>query len=106
MIARAGPAGGDAVSSASSAGGEGLGPSGFVARLAAALVLVYATSNPFGFSYAHWVVGAIGSEDPESLLGSAAAKFVAGVVLAIGLSWSHVSRRLTGQIDTDEVDDG
>ena len=25
-------------------------------------------------------------------------------VLSIGVSWSHVRRRLTGQIDTDEVD--
>lgn len=25
-------------------------------------------------------------------------------VLAIGLSWSHVRRRLSGQVDTDEVD--
>lgn len=26
-----------------------------------------------------------------------------GVLLGIGMSWSHVSRKLTGQIDTDEV---
>ena len=25
------------------------------------------------------------------------------LVLAVGMSWSHVSRRLTGQLDTDEV---
>lgn len=29
---------------------------------------------------------------------------VISVVLAIGMSWSHLSRRLTGQIDTDRVD--
>lgn len=29
---------------------------------------------------------------------------VIGVVLAAGMSWSHLSRRLTGQIDTDRVD--
>jgi hypothetical protein len=28
---------------------------------------------------------------------------VVSLVLAIGLSWSSVSRRLTGQMDTDEV---
>lgn len=27
-----------------------------------------------------------------------------GLVLAVGMSWSHVSRRLTGQADTDVVD--
>ena len=26
-------------------------------------------------------------------------------LLALGLSWSHVRRRLTGQIDVDEVDE-
>jgi TRAP-type C4-dicarboxylate transport system permease large subunit len=25
------------------------------------------------------------------------------IVLAIGMSWSHLNRRLTGQIDTDQV---
>lgn len=29
---------------------------------------------------------------------------VISVVLAVGMSWSHLSRRLTGQIDTDRVD--
>lgn len=29
---------------------------------------------------------------------------VASIVLAMGMSWSHVSRRLSGQVDTDEVD--
>ena len=28
---------------------------------------------------------------------------VVSLVLATGMSWSHLSRRLTGQIDTDEV---
>jgi lysylphosphatidylglycerol synthetase-like protein (DUF2156 family) len=27
-----------------------------------------------------------------------------GIVLSVGLSWSHISRRLTGQADTDVVD--
>jgi hypothetical protein len=30
---------------------------------------------------------------------------VLSVVLAIGLSWSHVRRRMTGQVDVDDVDD-
>jgi hypothetical protein len=29
---------------------------------------------------------------------------VAAAVLAIGMSWSHVRRRLSGQLDVDEVD--
>jgi hypothetical protein len=28
---------------------------------------------------------------------------VASIVLAMGMSWSHISRRLSGQVDTDEV---
>ena len=30
--------------------------------------------------------------------------FACGIVLAIGMSWSHIRRRLTGQADVDEVD--
>jgi hypothetical protein len=29
---------------------------------------------------------------------------VVAIVMSIGMSWSHTRRRLTGQIDTDEVD--
>lgn len=32
------------------------------------------------------------------------ALFVAAAVLAIGMSWSHLRRRLSGQLDVDEVD--
>lgn len=28
------------------------------------------------------------------------------LLLALGMSWSHIRRRLTGQIDTDDLDDG
>ncbi len=28
------------------------------------------------------------------------------VVMAVGVSWSHVRRRITGQIDTDDLSDG
>ena len=27
-----------------------------------------------------------------------------GILLVVGLSWSHLSRRLTGQVDADVVD--
>ena len=30
--------------------------------------------------------------------------FACAIVLAIGMSWSHIRRRLTGQADVDEVD--
>jgi hypothetical protein len=128
---------------------------GFGIRLAATLVLVLATYNPSGWSFAHWV------QDGFSNDGLGPEHFVAGVViligwvilltatqrsmgtfglileallfggivwllvdfgvlsidsvteftwviliilslmLAIGLSWSHVWRRLTGQFEVD-----
>lgn len=140
----------------------GIGPAGLLLRMLGALVLVYATFNPTGHSYFHWVVAPlIGMGAPSG--GSAALKFLAGVllvigwvvvlqatrrsigltgaflalalcggliwllieqhvvsptgsaaiahialvaiglVLGIGMSWSLFSRRLTGQVDTDQV---
>jgi hypothetical protein len=32
------------------------------------------------------------------------ALLVVATVMAVGMSWSHVRRRLTGQVDTDEVE--
>jgi hypothetical protein len=32
------------------------------------------------------------------------ALLVISIILAVGLSWSHLSRRLTGQVDADVVD--
>ena len=135
---------------------ERLSFAGFLLRLVAALVLVFATFNPTGHSYAHWVQGGWESPTPPmalaglvlltgwvvfgrstlraiGMLGTLlAAAFVAvvvwlvaswgwldpgnstaitwivlvalSVILAIGLSWSHLRRRLTGQADVDEVD--
>ena len=139
--------------------------SGFFARLAAALLLVYATYNPERFSYFHWVFqlrpgetgvsGLVHDFTPikafaglglvalwvvflqatRRSLGAGGALLVVGLfgctiwamiyygvisptsskaiahliliavslVLAIGLSWSHISRKLTGQMDTDNV---
>ncbi|RDV24163.1 hypothetical protein DXV75_15130 [Alteromonas aestuariivivens] len=28
------------------------------------------------------------------------------VILAVGMSWSHIRRNMTGQVDTDDLDDG
>lgn len=30
--------------------------------------------------------------------------FVSAAILALGMSWSHVRRRMSGQVDTDDVD--
>jgi len=133
--------------------------SNYLIRLGAALLLVFATYNPTGWSYFHWAgdlirgnweavgpllalggivlvigwviflratirsLGAFGtflaiaffailiwllvtwfpsltdSSDLVWLLLVA----VAGV-LSIGISWSHIRRRMTGQIDVDEAD--
>jgi uncharacterized protein DUF6524 len=143
---------------------EGIGWAGLALRFAFALLLVYATYNPFGISYVHWVLGRWQPAHESSWLSSPALKFVIGVVLtigwvvygtaarrslggvgillvvalcsgviwllveqhvfetssvpalthvamlviavvmAVGMSWSHVRRRLTGQVDTDEVE--
>ena len=145
-----------------SKGGPGL--SGFALRMGFALLLVYATYNPFGVSYVSWLTGEFAAGDESSWLASPAAKFVVGVVLAIawvvyanatrrslggvgiflvvalcagviwllvdrcvfsmsnlpalthvglivvalvmavGMTWSHTRRRLTGQVDTDDVE--
>ena len=131
-------------------------PGGFVVRLIAALILVFATYNPTDYSYYDWVQTAIGngtvgaihffvgvviiigwtiygvasyrSLGPLGLVLGAAffatlvwllidfeiltldsATAVTWVVLiclsgllAIGVSWSHIWRRLTGQLEVDE----
>jgi hypothetical protein len=153
------------MSAMSSNAREGIGFGGFAARFLFAVVLVYATYNPTGYSYFHWVAGSFSDEiQQSSWLASPALKFVVGVVLAIGwviystaarrslggvgvflvvalcagviwllidrdvfslksvpalthvallvisavlavgMAWSHVRRRMTGQVDTDEVE--
>lgn len=134
---------------------------GFLLRLLFALILVFATYNPEGYSYFHWLQASLHHAE-TGLLGSNALKFVAGIlllggwllylnatrdalgvfgvglllafcggliwlfadmglfepaninvivhltevvvafILAVGMSWSHIHRRLTGQIDIDE----
>ena len=144
---------------------EGFSWAGFLLRLFAALALVYATYNPGGYSYFHWVVQPKAGEAGvvAYLHGFTPLKAFAGIgliaawvvfvqatrrslgvggaflvialfgctiwamiyygvlsptssraianlilialalVLAIGMSWSTVSRKLSGQIDTDDV---
>jgi hypothetical protein len=140
-------------------GSPGLG--GVLARIVAALLLVYATYNPEGVSYYHWAIAPLVTKAQAT--GSAPVKFLAGIglatlwvifltaarrsigwvgavlvlalvggvvwllidtgvatanssrgvahivlictaiVLGVGMTWSHLSKRLTGQTDTDIV---
>ncbi|MBN1377694.1 MAG: hypothetical protein JXA04_00505 [Gammaproteobacteria bacterium] len=129
---------------------------GFGWRLLAALILVFFTFNPSGWSFFHWathdpqnqIVGKIfvgvvlligwvifiratanslggvglmlaaaffgtliwllvdwgvlpaGSADAVLYL----AEFALAGILAVGMSWSHIRRRLSGQVDTDEIE--
>ena len=130
----------------------------YLIRLGAALVLVFATYNPTGWSFFHWVkdifsdwsqadalmalggivltagwaiflratmrsLGALGTTLAVAFFGiviwllltwfpvltsNTAIIYllllgIAGV-LSVGLSWSHIRRRVTGQIDVDEAD--
>ncbi len=138
------------------ASNKGFGLGGFLFRLILALLVVFATYNPEGTSYYHWVyedlanftalkafigvilligwiillratfgsLGLIGVVLAIAFFGLAiwliidvmglstdnqrVITYIIGImiacVLSIGVSWSHVRRRLTGQIDTDTVD--
>ena len=136
---------------------NGFSLSSYLARLVAALVLVFATYNPSGYSYYHWFEHSLSDFNPLVALAGvvlligwvmfiratlrslgalgiilAVAFFgsllwlvidwgwvapdnidvisyiilaLLAAVLATGVSWSHIRRRLTGQIDVDEIDD-
>ena len=131
--------------------------SSFLIRWIGALVLVFATYNPFDFSFYHWVTATGGEGLPLKILAGivlvilyvvylratwrslgpiglilALAFFgsliwvlvwfkviattqstvitfivlaILATIMAIGLSWSHVRRRLSGQADMDDVDE-
>ena len=140
---------------------EGVSGTGVLLRFVAAIVLVYATFNPEGLSFYHWVLEPLRTGVATG--GPMALKFLAGIalligwaifvqatrrslgiggvilvaaaglgvlwllievkvlsptssraighvvlivtalILATGMTWSHMSRRLSGQIDTDDV---
>jgi len=136
---------------------RGFGWSNFFIRLLVAAFLVFATYNPSGYSWVHWLqqsdnkldplivvagvllligwviflnatarsLGFFGSllvlmlfgsllwamvsygwlslDNPSTL--SWVALTLLALLLAIGVSWSHVRRRLTGQVDVDDVED-
>ena len=138
------------------AAGEQFNIVSFGWRLLAALVLVFTTYNPGGWSFYHWVTGDLHSQFVAKLfvgvvlligwvvfiratanslggLGFAlaaaffgtliwlladwgllptgstniiisVAEFALAGILATGMSWSHIRRRLSGQVDTDEIE--
>jgi hypothetical protein len=129
----------------------------FLGRYAAALALVFATYNPSGFSYLHWVTQEVAPSLPLLILVGLALlicfliflratfrsigpvgiilglaflgalvwllvdfgivdlaqgtvltvifELVVATIMAIGISWSHIRRRLSGQLDVDDNDE-
>jgi hypothetical protein len=129
----------------------------YLLRLVFALVLVFATYNPSGYSYFHWAKESLGSIDPLVVLAGVAlligwgmfiratlrslgtvgiilavaffgtiiwlvidrgwlsadnvkvltylALFLLSAILATGMSWSHIRRRMSGQIDVDDIEE-
>ncbi|MGH7673952.1 MAG: DUF6524 family protein [Gemmatimonadales bacterium] len=75
---------------------EQLTAPGALLRFAVALALVYATFNPEGVSYYVLSLGTTRAVGHVALV-------VIALLLGVVMSWSHVTRRLTGQVDTDEV---
>lgn len=131
--------------------------SGFFSRLLFALILVFVTYNPSGYSYFHWLRDVLPAVDPYIALAGISlaigwviymratlralgfiglllvtavcacifwllfdlgllsierrdviiwvALVFQSIVLAVGISWSHIRRRLSGQVDIDDVDE-
>ncbi len=128
----------------------------FVIRFVMALILVFSTYNPSGWSWYHWIVQAVNKFDPLLIFAGvvlligwviylratlrslgevgtvlALAFFAAltwvmidygllsldsptvftwvtlsmlSAIMATGMSWSHIRRRMSGQLDVDDVD--
>jgi hypothetical protein len=143
--------------------GEGVTGKGILTRFAVALVVVYATFNPGGYSFFHWAINPLLQGHMDVARAAVPAKLLAGlvllgawwflvqatrrsigwkgallmlailgtvvwmlidwhilsagsstavahiillaltIVLSIGMSWSHISRKISGQVDTDPV---
>lgn len=135
--------------------------SSFLLRVTGAAIIVFATFNPSGYSFFHWLsdsmqangtelgaqqafvgvvlligwtilirstfrsLGAFGLLLASAFIGtfvwlmssygmlkadtSTSISWVAlaslSVLLAIGMSWSHIRRRMTGQVDIDDIDE-
>lgn len=130
----------------------------FLIRIFFALILVFATFNPSGYSFYHWILTGLETE-LEPLMAFAGVVLLIGwvifiratisslgfiglllafaffgtllwmvidwgivpadsiqtityivlgllsLVLAVGMSWSHIRRRMSGQVDVNETDD-
>lgn len=137
---------------------KGFSFSSFLIRLFMALVLVFLTYNPSGYSWYHWLISTVEKLDPLLILaglllligwiiyiratmrslglagGLLAVAFFAALiwvfvdyqwlslenptvfqyvilamlaaVMALGISWSHIRRRISGQLDVDEIEGG
>ena len=133
----------------------GFGGSNFLSRWLASMFLVFATYNPSGYSYLHWVrmeeagpaaikvfvgvalvigyviyaratwraIKLVGILLATAFFGSIAWALIgAGIVnveqrgamtvvfltvtasvLAVGMSWSHIRFRISGQVDSDDI---
>lgn len=136
---------------------RGFNFAGFMIRWILALLLVFCTYNPSGYSWYHWLMGAENKIEPLlilvavllligwviyvratarslGILGTLLALALFGTlvwsliyyqlislnnttllsyivlvilsaVMATGLSWSHIRRRISGQLDVDDRDD-
>ena len=126
----------------------------FMMRYLIAVILVFVTYNPSGYSWVHWLnsdaamvykvatgivlligwvmylratwnsLGAIGTLLAAAVFGVMiwlmmewgllaldnssimlwVGEFVLSGVLAVGMSWSHIRRKVSGQYDTDEIE--
>ena len=128
----------------------------FILRWIFALVLVFGTYNPTGYSFIHWIFPWDASQTPVKALAAVSllilyviylratfrsigwfgiilaglflaallwvlisqgilsldeptalawvVLFALATIMAIGLSWSHIRRRLSGQLDVDDVE--
>ncbi|MGD2056843.1 MAG: DUF6524 family protein [Gammaproteobacteria bacterium] len=135
---------------------RGIGWAGYLLRFLAAVVLVFSTYNPSGYSYFHWARDSLPGIDPLVVFAGVilligwtvflratfrslgafglllafaffgtliwllvywdlvpadnlkAIIYIVQVVLcgvlATGISWSHIRRRMTGQVDVDEIE--
>lgn len=137
---------------------KGFGLGGFLVRFVFAILVVFATYNPEGVSYYHWVsealpdfsiikafagvvlliawiiliratlgslgligillagaffglaiwlvIDVLGLSTDNARVISYIIEVMLASVLSIGVSWSHVRRRISGQVDTDELERG
>lgn len=135
---------------------KGFGLDSFLVRFIFAIIVVFATYNPEGASYYHWVyealpefsvikafigvilligwiiliratlgslgfigillagaffglaiwliIDVLGLSTDDARVITYIIEIMLASVLSIGVSWSHVRRRISGQVDTDELD--